>query len=265
MAQRRMFSLTVIDTDKFLEMPNSSQLLYFHLAMRADDDGFVSSPKKIQKMVNCSEDDLRILIAKQFVIPFDSGICVIRHWRIHNYIQSDRYHETQYLYEKSQIAQQDNGAYGRVDTECIQIASNMDTQVRLGKDRLELGKVIYGNYVALTPDEYNQLTSEYGQAVVIDYIERLNGYIEQIGVKKANSKYKSHYAVIRNWYRNDKANGKDQQRKSNFNNFTSRYEKDPKYIEEVKKIVEKQPELQMTDEEWESWLKENVPNNIEVR
>ena len=95
-----MVSLDIIDTDKFLEMPTSSQCLYFHLLARADDDGFVDSPKKIGKIVNCSDDDLKLLILKQFIIPFDSGVCVIKDWRIHNYIQSDRYKETLYLDEK---------------------------------------------------------------------------------------------------------------------------------------------------------------------
>ena len=135
-----MFSMKIIDTDLFLDMPSSSQLLYFHLAMRADDDGFIASPKKIVKMVNCSDDDLKILVAKQFVIPFDSGICVIKHWRIHNYIQKDRYTETMYLIEKSTLASDENGTYNIMDTDRIQDVHKVDTQVRLGKDRLEEGK-----------------------------------------------------------------------------------------------------------------------------
>ncbi len=103
MANRRMFSLNIVDTDLFLDMPASTQNLYFHLGMRADDDGFVSSPKKITAMVNCSADDLNLLILKGYVIPFDSGVCVIRDWKIHNYIQKDRYHETTYLGEKSML------------------------------------------------------------------------------------------------------------------------------------------------------------------
>lgn len=146
MAQRRMFSLKIIDTDLFLDMPSSTQLLYFHLSMRADDDGFVASPKKIRKMVNGSDDDLKILTSKNFIIPFESGICVIKHWKIHNYIQKDRYDETQCLYEKSQLIETENGAYER-ETECTQIVYKTDTQVRLGKDRLELelGKDSIGN------------------------------------------------------------------------------------------------------------------------
>ena len=94
MANRRMFSLSVIDTDKFLDMPVSSQLLYFHLGMRADDDGFVSSPKRIARTTNCGDDDLRILATKGYIIPFESGVVVIRHWRQNNQLRSDRYRET---------------------------------------------------------------------------------------------------------------------------------------------------------------------------
>ena len=94
MAERRMFAKTIIDSDAFLDMPQSTQLLYFHLAMRADDDGFINSPKTIMRIVGAKDDDLKVLFSKKFLIPFESGIVVIKHWRIHNYIQKDRYHET---------------------------------------------------------------------------------------------------------------------------------------------------------------------------
>lgn len=111
MAQRRMFSMKIVDTDAFLEMPQSSQLLYFHLAMRADDDGFVAGPKRIMRMIGSQDDDIKVLIGKRFIIPFESGVCVIKHWRIHNLIREDRYTETTYLAEKSTLAIKENGAY----------------------------------------------------------------------------------------------------------------------------------------------------------
>lgn len=135
MAQRRMFSLEVVDTDAFLDLPASSQNLYFHLGMRADDDGFIGAPRRITAMVNCSADDLKLLIAKKFVIPFESGVCVIRDWKINNYIQKDRYHQTRYLNEKQLLAVEASGSYSYVDTPCIQNVSRLDTQVRLDKDR----------------------------------------------------------------------------------------------------------------------------------
>ena len=101
MAQRRMLSIKIVDSDMFLDMPKSTQCLYFHLNMRADDDGFIDNPKKIQRMIGCSDDDMKILIAKQFIIPFESGIVVIKHWKIHNYIRGDRYVPTIYQRSKS--------------------------------------------------------------------------------------------------------------------------------------------------------------------
>ncbi|MFL0269245.1 DnaD domain protein [Candidatus Clostridium radicumherbarum] len=136
MAQRRMFSLRIVDTDLFLDMPISTQLLYFHLAMRADDDGFVSNPKKIMRLINCSDDDMKILILKKFIIPFESGVCVIKDWKVHNNIQKDRYRKTQYHNEMSTLKLDENGSYQI----CIQDEYNLDTQVRLGKDRLDFNE-----------------------------------------------------------------------------------------------------------------------------
>jgi hypothetical protein len=136
MAQRRMFSLKIVDTDVFIDMPQSAQLLYFHLAMRADDDGFVSSPKKIMKMTGSQDDDYKILISKRFIIPFESGICVIKHWRIHNLIRSDRYTETTYLDEKDKLFLKKNGSYTENKPNVIPSGNQMEPQVRLGKDSI---------------------------------------------------------------------------------------------------------------------------------
>lgn len=111
MARKRMFDLEVVDTDLFLEMPQSTQNLYFHLSMRADDDGFVSNPKKIIRTVGANEDDLKILFSKQFVIPFESGVVVIRHWKLNNYLRKDRYTETIYKEEKRMLREDENGVY----------------------------------------------------------------------------------------------------------------------------------------------------------
>lgn len=132
MATRRMFSLDVVNTDLFLDMPVSAQCLYFHLGMRADDDGFIASPKQIMRMATCTQDDMKILVSKGFVIPFESGIVVIRHWKQHNYIQSDRYRKTKYTEEKDRLELKDNVYV--LDTERIQSSSKTDTQYRLSKD-----------------------------------------------------------------------------------------------------------------------------------
>ena len=140
MSERRMFAKTIIDSDVFLDMPLSTQALYFHLSMRADDDGFINNPKKIQRMVGGSDDDMKILIAKKFIITFDSGVIVIKHWKMHNYIQSDRYKSTVYLEEKAMLEVSENKSYKVAGNQCIQDVSILDTQVRLGKDSIELGK-----------------------------------------------------------------------------------------------------------------------------
>lgn len=140
MAERRMFAKTLIDSDMFLDMPSSTQCLYFHLSMRADDDGFINNPKKIQRVIGSSDDDLKLLIAKNFIIPFDSGVVVIKHWRIHNYIRSDRYKETLYLEEKSQLITGENKEYILGIPNDIPTVVERETQVRLGKDSIELGK-----------------------------------------------------------------------------------------------------------------------------
>jgi hypothetical protein len=132
MAERRMFAKTIIDSDAFLDMPLSSQSLYFHLSMRADDDGFINNAKKIQRMLGCADDDLKILLAKNFIIPFETGVCVIKHWKIHNLIQKDRYKATVYEDEKNKLSIKNNNVY-TMDTECVQNVSSLESQVRLGK------------------------------------------------------------------------------------------------------------------------------------
>jgi len=149
MAERRMFAKTIIDSDAFLDMPPSTQALYFHLNMRADDDGFVNNPRKIQRAVGASEDDLKLLVLKRFVIGFESGVIVIKHWRMHNTLRKDRYCPTQYQEELSRLSIKSNNAYTENDAG-NQLATNwqpdgnqLATQVRLGKDRLgkdRLGK-----------------------------------------------------------------------------------------------------------------------------
>lgn len=123
MGERRMFTRKITESDAFLDMPSSTQMLYFHLAMNADDDGFVNNPKKIQKMCGAADDDFKLLIAKSFVILFDSGIAVIKHWKMHNYIQSDRYKPSDYVEEKSMLGIKKNKAYtldeSKMEIRCI--------------------------------------------------------------------------------------------------------------------------------------------------
>ena len=210
MAERRMFAKTIIDSDSFLDMPLSTQSLYFHLSMRADDDGFINNPKKIQRMIGASDDDLKLLIAKSFLIPFESGIVVIKHWKIHNYIRNDRYKETTYIEEKEMLSIKENKAYTLNDSNVgIPNGYQMDTQVRLGKDRLGKDRIgedseetpkeskhTYGEYshVRLKDSEHQKLIDEYGQEMTDSCITFLDEYIEMKGYKA-----KSHYLCIRKW------------------------------------------------------------------
>ena len=131
-----MFAKSIIDSDAFLDMPLSTQCLYFHLSMRADDDGFINNSKKIQRVIGASDDDMKLLVAKHFIIPFESGVIVIKHWKIHNYIQGDRYKSTVYKEEKALLKVKENKAYTLSDTTCIQNGYSLEAQVRLGKDSI---------------------------------------------------------------------------------------------------------------------------------
>ena len=139
MANKRMFTMKIVDSDAFLDMPLSTQCLYFHLNMRADDDGFIGNPKRIMKITGASEDDLRLLIAKRFVLTFEDGVIVIKHWRMHNTLSRDRYAETSYTDEKKMLLLKDNGSYSLTggnpidDTRLIE-RSGRQTQQRRNKD-----------------------------------------------------------------------------------------------------------------------------------
>lgn len=241
MANKRMFNIKIVDSDAFLDMPLSTQCLYFHLNMRADDDGFIGNPKKIMRMVGCSEDDLKLLIAKRFVLTFENGVIVIKHWKMHNCIQTDRYTPTVYIDEKNMLFIKQNKSYtldeekkyipvSKTETKRNQNGNKMETNriqsvytdIDIDKD-IDLDKDIdiyptdkpqkqkktakhkYGEYnnVLLTDTELDKLKDKFPDWE--DRIERLSIYIESKGAK-----YKSHYATILNWARRDgsTANGR---------------------------------------------------------
>lgn len=149
MAERRMMSKSIIKSDTFLDMPATTQNLYFHMLLDADDDGFINAPKSIMRMIGAKDDDMKVLTAKQFVIPFESGVVVIKDWKIHNYIQNDRYKPST-LPERDLLNIQKDKTYtlksdvSRMDTECIQtvsIGKDRLGKVRLGKDRIGKDRV----------------------------------------------------------------------------------------------------------------------------
>lgn len=202
-----MFSLKIVDSDLFLDMPLSSQCLYFHLSMRADDDGFVNNPKKIIKIIGANEDDLKILIAKGFVIVFEQGIIVITHWRINNFIRKDRYKPTLYENEVQSLSQTKNGMYIK-EVGCHLVAGRLTSgQPSIDKVSIDKGRVeqatpfsFYGEYknIRLTEEEYRKLKDKL-QGHTDMMIEKLSRYIKSTG-----KTYQDHYVTILNWYEQDK-------------------------------------------------------------
>lgn len=176
MAERRMMSKSIIKSDTFLDMPATTQNLYFHMLLDADDDGFINAPKSIMRMIGAKDDDMKVLTAKQFVIPFESGVVVIKDWKIHNYIQNDRYKPST-LPERDLLNIQKDKTYtlksdvSRMDTECIQtvsIGKDRLGKVRLGKDRI--GKVSIDTLCHVTHDDVDKSHIE-----IIEYLNVKTG------------------------------------------------------------------------------------------
>lgn len=183
-----MFSKTIVDSDAFLDMPLSAQALYFHLSMRADDDGFLNNAKKIQRIVSASDDDLKLLVAKRFVIAFDDGIIVIKHWRMNNYLRSDRYKPTVYQEELAMLNLKDNGSYSLRSDVGIPNDYHCETQYSIGKDSIDKDSIDKdSNIPPLSPykGETKEKTSK-------------TDYVQMIKDKKFD---KSLEEVIVEWYR----------------------------------------------------------------
>ena len=199
MAERRMFAKTIIDSDAFLDMPMSARLLYYDLAMRADDDGFINSPKKIMKFIGATNDDMNILIMRKFIIPFDNGVVVIKHWRIHNYIRKDTYNETAYKEEKSMLELDENKAY-RMSSQ-LSVDEPL-TQVRLGKDSIGYINNNGGkNFIPPTVEEVQAYCQERKNKV--DAQTFVNFY-ESKGWMVGKNKMKNWKAAVVTWERNRK-------------------------------------------------------------
>ena len=212
MASKRMFSLTVADTDLFLDMPSSSQALYFHLGLRADDDGFVASPKKIAKICGCGDDDLRILVSKRFILPFESGIVVLTHWHLNNNrIKTDRYKPTLYKDEKAMLSLE-NGMYffsgSNLETSWNQSGNNVEPQNRLDEKRLDEKR--RGNnggkssrFIPPTVEEVSEYCRERGNNVdaqcFVDFYSSKGWYV-------GKSKMKDWKASVRTWERKERSN-----------------------------------------------------------
>lgn len=242
MAERRMFAKSIIDSDAFLEMPLSTQALYFHLSMRADDDGFVNNPKKIAKMLGAGDDEFKVLLAKKFLIGFESGVIVIKHWKIHNYIQKDRYTPTKYFEEKNYLSLNENKAYSLVNSTknqiCIQDVYSLDTQVRLGKDRLEIGK---------------------------DSLEKETSSVENIENQKNDDddffkKFFFEISSIKNYPANEEI---DRQLLNQINEFQNDEEKILKFVRSWNVLFLQNPEKPR--ERLLGWIKSNSKEDIKVQ
>jgi hypothetical protein len=236
MANKRMFSLSVVDTDWFLDLPLSTQALYFHLNMRADDDGFVDAPNSVVRKIGASKNDFDLLVAKRYVLKFDSGIIVVKHWRMHNTLRKDRYVPTQFQEEFNQLTLKENGAYtdkwqpngNQMATNGFQNGStDIDIGLDIDKDiDIVLEKEIskeknpggtspldtptnikhkYGEYgwVKLTDKQYETLCKDFNKDLIDRVITKLDEYMQSNGNK---NKYKDCNLVIRkaireNWFK----------------------------------------------------------------
>lgn len=220
MAERRMFAKTIIDSDTFLDLPATTQLLYFHLGMRADDDGFVDKPRSVMRMIGGSKNDLDLLFAKQFLIPFESGVVVIKHWKIHNYIRKDRYSETIHLEEKAALLTAENGIYTIGLPDGNQRSTNGIPMVDTGKDRL--GKDSIGEdkentadkpprtrFSPPTVEEVHAYCKEKGYTIDP---QRFVDYYTSNGWKVGKNPMKDWKATVRNW--SGKQDGKEQHGKA---------------------------------------------------
>ncbi|MBE6686193.1 MAG: replisome organizer [Ruminococcaceae bacterium] len=255
MAERRMFSKSVIESDIFLDMPLTAQLLYFHISMKADDDGFINNIKRTQKAVGCRRNDILTLEKNGFILCFESGVTVIRHWRIHNYIQKDRRKDTVYQKELSRLVQKD-GVYNflddGLDTQRVQNAYISDTQDSIGKDSIgeeSIGKESiegvtapngglaapcmckngkakrYGAYenVILNDKEYETLQKEFPHDLA-ERIELLSEYMASKG-----KSYKSHIATIRAWARRENGQVRTKEKEKEKNSYD-------RFMDELKKM-----------------------------
>ncbi|HEN4473268.1 TPA: DnaD domain protein [Streptococcus agalactiae] len=198
MAQKRMFSNIITDTDRFLDMPASSQNLYFHLNMHADDDGFVDSPKRIMRNVGAGNDDMNVLLSKKFVLKFDSGLILIKDWKIHNVIRKDMYKPTVYTEEKSQIIVDDTKSY--------QFRNEYVPQNRLDKNRLDknrLDKDREETIFHFVENEFGRLLSPMEIETIRTMIKENNHDLIKEAIKRTKLQGKTNLnyvrGILRNW------------------------------------------------------------------
>ena len=213
MAERRMFAKSIVLSDAFLDMPLSARCLYFTLGMLADDDGFIGSPKSVMRQCGASQDDMAILLQKRYVLAFESGIIVIKHWRMNNYLQNDRHKNTTYLEELGTLIVDERGAYTEADKPCIQnVYTGKDS---IGKDSKEK------NIKNIIPPSV-EMVKEYCQSRnnSVDPEAFVNFY-ESKGWMIGKNKMKDWQSAVRTWEKSRKTETKPQENKK-IHNFKER-------------------------------------------
>ena len=216
MAQKRMFDKIITNDDNFLEMPNSTQALYFHLSMNADDDGFVNNWKSIMKITGTKEDDLKILISKSYLIPFDSGILVIKHWRINNYLRGDRYRPTQFQKEFNMLENHENKAY-QLKSEWSTIGIPVVNPDKIRIDKIRIDK----NREEENREEENSIDSNTKMSLKTD----------KMSLKTDNLSSNDSLAIA--------STTKTENKKEVFNNFLNIYNEECTNLPKCLKITEK--------------------------
>lgn len=222
MAEKRMLSKKVLDTDAFLDMPLSAQALYFHLVINADDEGFVGNPKRIRDYIGAAESDLDLLIEKRFVLMLKNSVAVIRHWKIHNTLRRDRSHPTVFTEEKAQLILQENGAYAemvtsgctygnQMSTACQPNDNRMSTEDKIEEDRLREDKI----EEVVTPADEERRSNRFRKPTIDGIVAycsendfkldapRFYDYYESNGWRVGKTPMKDWQAAIRNWVRNE--------------------------------------------------------------
>ncbi len=251
MAEKRMFTKKITTSDDFIAMPHSSQNLYFHLNMEADDEGFVNGVKRIMRTINANEDDLKILITKRFVLVFESGVIVIKHWKLHNTIRSDRWKPTDYIAEKSQLLEKNNGVY----TECLPNDNQMSTIGMHSIDKIRLDKYSIDK---ISIEDVEQVTTPKRKSKFVKPTkEQLENYITEKELKVDAQMFLDHYDSV-GWYVGSKkmVDWEATVRKWNNNNFSKPTNSYNRKVRVENELQYKKDDVELSVEELEQ-IKKN--------
>ena len=239
MAERRMFAKTIVLSDAFLDMPLGARCLYMTMGMLADDDGFVNAPKSIMRQCGATDDDLKVLIAKKFVLPFESGVIVIKHWRINNYLQKDRVQPTKYIDEMSMLTIDENGAYtqpcihGSVYIDKNSIDKNSIDKNSIDKNKKEEG----AKRKRFTPPSLEEV-KEYcdSRNNGVDPQAFIDFYTSK-GWKIGKETMKDWQAAVRTWERREEKQPEKKKQFTTAKDYKAPAKIDPNQLERIKEIM----------------------------